>query len=65
MLNFYVKYNFNDDVSLKYTYSDNEVHQYVIRDGDYTNRQGGRNLLFPLMAASHTQTGSMIYPMTT
>jgi iron complex outermembrane receptor protein len=44
MLNFYVKYNFNDDVSLKYTYSDNEVHQYIIRDGDYTNRQGGATL---------------------
>jgi outer membrane receptor protein involved in Fe transport len=46
MLNFYVKYNFNDDVSLKYTYSDNEVHQYVLRDGDYTNRQGGSELAF-------------------
>ncbi len=43
MINFYAEYAFTDDVKLRYTYSDNEVHQYVFRDGDYTTRVGQAN----------------------
>ena len=41
MLNFYAQYDFTDNVSLRYTYSDNTVNQMVFRDGDYTTRVGG------------------------
>lgn len=40
MINFYAQYNFTDRMSLKYTYSDNDVRQFVFRDGDYTTRVG-------------------------
>ena len=38
MLNFYAQYDFTDNVSLRYTFSDNTVNQLVLRDGDYTSR---------------------------
>ena len=38
MLNFYAQYDFSDNVSLRYTYSDNNVSQLMLRDGDYTTR---------------------------
>ena len=41
LLNFYAEYDFTEDVSLRYTYSDNSVNQLVFRDGDYTTRVGG------------------------
>ena len=41
MLNFYAQYDFSDNVSLRYTYSDNTVNQLLLRDGDYTPRVGG------------------------
>jgi outer membrane receptor protein involved in Fe transport len=41
MLNFYAEYDINENMTLRYTYADNEVHQYVFRDGDYTTRVGG------------------------
>ena len=40
MLNFYAQYDFTDDFTLRYTYADNDIHQYVFRDGDYTTRVG-------------------------
>ena len=40
MINFYAEYAFTDDLKLRYTYSDNDVYQYVFRDGDYTTRVG-------------------------
>ena len=46
MINFYMQYDITDNLSLRYTYSNNEVHQYVFRDGDYTTRVG--------TAADHT-----------
>ena len=41
MINFYADYDISDNVSIRYTYSNNEVHQYVFRDGDYTTRVAG------------------------
>ena len=41
MINFYMQYDFTDRVSLKYTYSDNDVEQFVYRDADYTTREAG------------------------
>ena len=41
MINFYADYDISDNISLRYTYSNNEVHQYVFRDGDYTTRVAG------------------------
>ncbi len=41
MLNFYAEYDFSDNVSLRYTFSDNTVNQLMLRDGDYTSRVGG------------------------
>ena len=40
MINFYAEFDFTEKVSLRYTFSDNEVNQYVFRDGDYTTRVG-------------------------
>ena len=40
MFNFYAEYEISDNMSLRYTYANNEVHQYVFRDGDYTTRVG-------------------------
>ena len=40
MVNFYAEYAFNEDTTLRYTYSKNDVYQYVFRDGDYTTRVG-------------------------
>ena len=36
MINFYAQYDLTENMSIKYTYADNSVHQYVFRDGDYT-----------------------------
>ena len=41
MINFYANFDISDNISLRYTYADNEVHQYAFRDGDYTTRVGG------------------------
>ena len=41
MLNFYMQFDFTDNVSLKYTYADSDVNQYTFRDGDYTTREAG------------------------
>ena len=41
MINFYAQYDLTENMSIKYTYADNSVHQYVFRDGDYTTRIGG------------------------
>jgi len=41
MLNFYMQYDFTDNVSLRYTYADSDVAQYTFRDGDYTTREAG------------------------
>jgi outer membrane receptor protein involved in Fe transport len=41
MVNFYMQYDFTDNVSLRYTYADSEVAQYTFRDGDYTTREPG------------------------
>ena len=41
MINFYAKYDLTENLSVKYTYADNSVNQYVFRDGDYTTRIGG------------------------
>lgn len=41
MINFYAKYDLTENMSVKYTYADNSVGQYVFRDGDYTTRIGG------------------------
>jgi iron complex outermembrane receptor protein len=48
MLNFYAQYDFNDDISLRYTYSDNTVNQLMLRDGDYTSRVGGQGPAYNL-----------------
>ena len=40
MLNFYAQYDVTDNLTVRYTYATNEVHQYVFRDGDYTTRVG-------------------------
>lgn len=41
LINFYAEYDFTDDISLRYTYANNSVAQYIFRDGDYTTRVGG------------------------
>lgn len=40
MINFYAEFDFTENVSLRYTYANNDVSQYVFRDGDYTTRVG-------------------------
>ena len=32
MVNFYAEYAFNEDTTLRYTYSKNDVYQYVFRE---------------------------------
>ena len=39
-VNFYADYKFNERVSLRYTYSNNDVEQNNFKDADYTNRVG-------------------------
>ena len=41
LINFYMQYDFTDNISLRYSYADSEVNQYTFRDGDYTTRYGG------------------------
>ena len=40
LINFYAEYDVSDDLTVRYTYANNDVHQYVFRDGDYTTRVG-------------------------
>lgn len=40
LINFYAEYDFNEDLSVRYTYANNDTYQYVFRDGDYTTRVG-------------------------
>ena len=40
LINFYAEYELDNDITMRYTYANNEVHQYVFRDGDYTTRVG-------------------------
>ena len=40
LINFYAQYDVSDDLTVRYTYANNDVHQYVFRDGDYTTRVG-------------------------
>ena len=41
MINFYMQFDFNDNVSLKYSYADSDVVQNVFKDADYTSREAG------------------------